>query len=38
MRNVCLTWKGLVQHLSLLQAEGEAEVLGCTTEVVDDVL
>ena len=35
---VCLSWRGLVQHLSLLQADGEAEVLGCIREVVDDVL
>ena len=35
---VCLTWRGLVQHLSLLQADSEAEVLGCTREVVDKVL
>ena len=34
---VCLTWRGLVQHLSLLQADGEAEVLGCIREAVDDV-
>ena len=30
--------EGLVQHLSLLQADGEAEVLGCIREAVDDVL
>ena len=30
--------EGLVQHLSLLEAAGEAEVLGCIREVVDDVL
>ena len=35
---VCHTWWGLAQHLSLLQADGEAEVLGCIREVVDDVL
>ena len=28
----------MVQHLSLLQADGEAKVLGCIGEVVDDVL
>ena len=32
MRTVCLSWKGLVQHLSLLQADGKAEVLGCIRE------
>ena len=37
-RNVCLTWRGLVQHLSLLQADGEAKVLGCIREAIDDVL
>ena len=37
-RIVCLTWRGLVQHLSLLQTDGEAEVLGCIREAVDDVL
>ena len=26
------------QHFSLLQADGEAEVLGCIREAVDDVL
>ena len=31
-------WRGLIQHLSLLQADGEAEVLGCIREAVDDVL
>ena len=30
--------EGLVQHLSLLQADGEAEILGCIGEAVDDVL
>ena len=33
-----LTWRRLVQHLSLLQADGEAEVLGSIREAVDDVL
>ena len=28
----------MVQHLSLRQADGEAEVLGCIREAVDDVL
>ena len=37
-RTVCLTWRGLVQHLSLLQADGEAKVLGCIREAYDDVL
>ena len=31
-------WRGLVQHLSLLQADGDAEVLGCIREAIDDVL
>ena len=30
--------EGLVQHLSLLQADDVAEVLGCIREAVDDVL
>ena len=29
--------KGLVQHRSLRRADGEAEVLGCIREAVDDV-
>ena len=37
-RTVFLTWRGLVQYLSLLQADGEAEVLGCNREAVSDVL
>ena len=37
-RTVCLTWRGLVQHLSLLQADGEAKVLGYIREADDDVL
>ena len=37
-RTVYLSWRGLVQHLSLLQADGEADVLGYIREVVDDVL
>ena len=37
-RTVRLSWRGLVQHLSLLQADDEAEVLGCIGEAVDDVL
>ena len=37
-RAVCLTWRGLIQHLSLLEADGEAKVLGCIREAVDDVL
>ena len=37
-RTVCLSWRGLVQHLGLLQADGEAKVLGCIREAVDDVL
>ena len=35
---MCLTWRGLVQHFSLRQADCEAEVLGCIREAVDDVL
>ena len=38
VRTVCLSWKGLVQHFSLLQTDGEAKVLGCIREAVDDVL
>ena len=37
-RFACLSWRRLVQHLSLLQADDEAEVLGCIREMVDDVL
>ena len=37
-RFVRFLWRGLVQHLSLLQADGEAEVLGCIREEVGDVL
>ena len=37
-RTVCLSWRGLIQHLSFLQVDGEAEVLGCIREAVDDVL
>ena len=37
-RTVSHTWRGFVQHLSLLRADGEADVLGCIREAVDDVL
>ena len=37
-RTVRSSWRGLVQHLSLLQADGEAEVLVCIREAVEDVL
>ena len=37
-RAVRLSWRGLVQHFSRLQADDEAEVLGCIRETVDDVL
>ena len=37
-RTVGLTWRGSVQHLGLLQADVETEVLGCIREAVDDVL
>ena len=37
-RIVPFSWRGLVQHLSPLEADGEAEVLGCIREAVDDVL
>ena len=37
-RIVPFSWRGLVQHLSLLQADDEADVLGCIREAVDDVL
>ena len=33
-----LSLRRFVQHLSLLQADGEAEVFGCIREAVDDVL
>ena len=36
-RTICFSWRGLIQHLSLLEADGEAEVLGCIREAVDDV-
>ena len=38
VRTVCFLWRGLVQHLSLLQADNEAKVLGCITEAVENVL
>ena len=37
-KTVCFCWRGLVQHLNLLQADGEAEDLGCIREAVDNVL
>ena len=37
-RTVRFSWRGFIQHLSLLQADGEAEVFGCIREAVDDVL
>ena len=37
-RTVCHMRRGLLQHLSLLQADGEAKVLVCIREAVDDVL
>ena len=37
-RTVCFSWRGLVQHLSLLQVNGQARVLCCIREAVDDVL
>ena len=37
-RTVRFSWRGLVQHFSLLLADDEAEVLGCIREAVDDVL
>ena len=37
-RTARFSWRGLVQHLSLLQADGEVEVLECIREAVDDVL
>ena len=37
-RTVRFSWRGLVEHLSLLQADGEAAVLGCIREAVHDVL
>ena len=37
-RNVRFSWRGLVPHLTLLQADSEAEIFGCIREAVDDVL
>ena len=37
-RTVHFMWKRLIKHLSLFQTDGEAEVLGCIREAVDDVL
>ena len=37
-RTVCLSCRGLVQHLSLLHSDGEAEILGSIRYAVDDVL
>ena len=37
-RTVRFSWRGLVQQLSLLQADGKAKGLGCIREAVDDVL
>ena len=37
-RTECLSRGRLAQHLSLLQADCEAEALGCIREVVDDML
>ena len=37
-RTVCLSWRVLVQPFSLLQADGEAEVLCCIEEMAYDVL
>ena len=36
-RTVLFSLRELVQHLSLLQANGEADVLGCIREAIDDV-
>ena len=33
-----LSMRELLQHLSLLKADGESEVLACIREAVDDVL
>ena len=37
-RTVRFSWMGLIQHLSLLQADSETEALGCIREAVDDEL
>ena len=37
-RTVCHPWRVLVKQPSLLQADGEADVLGCIRDAVDDVL
>lgn len=38
LRTVGFLWRRLVQHVSLLQDDDEAESLVCIREVVDDVL
>ena len=37
-RTVRLLWRGFVQHLSLLQADSEAKVLGFIRDAVGDLL
>ena len=37
-RTVRFSWRWFVQHLSFLQADGDAKVLGCIREAVDDML
>ena len=37
-RTVRFSWRELVQHLSLHQADVEAKLLGCIREAVDSVL
>ena len=37
-RTECLSWGRLAQHLSLLQADDEAKVLGCIRKAADNVL
>ena len=36
-RTVRFSWRELAQHLILIQADGESEVLVCIREAVDDV-
>ena len=36
-RNACFSWRWLIQHLGVLQADGEAEVLSWVREMVENV-
>ena len=37
-RTVLFSWRGLANTSAFFQADGEAEVLSCIREAVDDVL